>query len=419
MSRRQLPRHRKRSRANKPAVRPAAVAVAEAAQPQPAAVAEAAQPDLDGFKAELRLIGDRWQAEREDDLSLLLYTWSFLDPRGMWDDVLRMIRSQILAHGGPLRCEKSDVVQIRQRRLGDPLDPVAVPRPRLACPLEEDLRFEKRPIPCTLHVDPPKRGTYAALPEAVRAALEEIRWREISPCKTILESSALDEIFLDRGPAPEVAPSLTLPERAARLLSMDQAHLSADDLRSQLGFLLDSGRFTRTERFLLLERHLYTPDRGWISCRDDEQRTSFYLRPGDGEDDLDAEGNNRWWEIEKRKDTLICPLQHRALLGDRTVPCAYALERQAESDLIEAARINPPPEGRPEGELPQSWTTPDQAPGQEGDLVRRLRILPCHIVGRLLSLELPAALARRLIAVRSEEERRLASPAQQEAGWPG
>lgn len=222
------------------------------------------------------------------------------------------------------------------------------------------------------------------------------------PCRAIVQEWAVHEVVF--GPYGFFRDAVQDPQellaQRERLLSADQTHLRADDLRAQLRFLYDSGRLTSVEVDGILMHGHYATDRGWLSCRDDEERTQF-----SGEDDDDT-------------PRIICPLQHRALLGDRTVPCAQALEHEQDSDLAEEARGAPPPRDRPQGELPRSWSAPEEEPGNEGDIVRRLRILPCHVVGRILAMELPALMAR----LRDEggpERKETSGSAVVEADWEG
>jgi hypothetical protein len=356
-------------------------------------------------------------------LRRLLRGWSALQPLtggSVEDSLLRMLRAQIFSDGTE-RCHRKDFVQIRQRHLGDPLDPVAQPRSQLMCPLHE-AALDGRLSPCPLHKDARGRlmedGIAAILRAGRRAAGQAVSRASLKsafallddndedgvPCLAIVQERAVHEVVFgpDGFSWGAVQDPQGLLAQRERLLAADQVHLSADDLRAQLRFLYDSGRLTSGEADEILMRGHYATDRGWLSCRDDEERTQF-SGEGDSYDD---------------RSRTLCPLQHRALLGDRTVPCAQALEHAQDSDLAGEARDAPPPRYRPKGELPRSWSAPEEEPGNEGDIVRRLRILPCHVVGRLLAMELPAVMAR----LRDEggpERKETSGSAAVEADWEG
>lgn len=426
MSRRQLPRHKKQSRTNKPVSKPAAQA-AQSAQPAPQPTPSPAPPGLEDpevLRARVRALATQIREDNRAALRRLLRGWSTLQSlagASVEDSLLRMLRSQIF-NNGTERCHREDIVQIRQPPLGEPLDPVTHPRSQLMCPLHE-AALDGRLSPCPLHKHKEARGRLmengiaTILRAGRRAAGQAVSRASLKsafallddndedgvPCVAILHERAVHEVVF--GPGGSFRDAVQDPQALlvlrARLLSADQAHLRADDLRAQLQFLHDSGRLTSGEAEEILLRGHYATDLEWLSCWDDGDRTQF-----SGCDD----------SYDDRSRT-ICPLQHRALLGDRTVPCAQALEQKQDRVLAEEVRGAPPPRDRPQGELPRSWSAPEEGPGQEGDIVRRLHILPCHAMGRLLAMELPAVMAR----LRDEggPERKETSGSAVEVDWEG
>jgi hypothetical protein len=137
-----------------------------------------------------------------------------------------------------------------------------------------------------------------------------------------------------------------------------------------LRLLVRSGRLSEAEVREMVEHLVLVLDSDWLPCRDDPQR-----------DQMPVSQPARAPKVPPAR--YRCPLQVRALLGDPTVPCAEALSVHPPESLVrEVRRRYPAGAGnRRRPDLVPYWTGEADRPGGPEDVVRRLGLRPCHLLG--------------------------------------
>ncbi len=367
-------------------------------------------------------------ASAREALYMLMRTGSFSE-----QDLQMMFRAQALAadcddhpcEEGPSEDEDESPSRSEgQLRFRVPLDPAPLARNRLLCPLYERGRKGDPLVPCywaqcanpaVQKMGPLKEAPFLPgdLPadrrEAINYFFQPGVASYLSPCRALhkltahhlaREVPAPGPLYqVTTRPSPQVpAPPPECGDMELRRLLKQRETALADEARLEaaqeyqrrrlLLYLCDTGRLTSGDLSTMADRMAMVTDTGWLPCRDDPRRTAWFSSArqdaANETDDEEMDGTplRRY----------LCPLQERAKLGDRTVPCVEAQEvapvpamiaeeraytRRAQAEM-KAEGITPRADPVP----PRSWVGPEDAPGGPGDIVKRLNIRPCYLFGR-------------------------------------
>jgi hypothetical protein len=338
--------------------------------------------ELRRIEAELSTLMERQRGGYRSSLAILMATGAFTR-----EDLQMMFRGQAIApEFGGHPCQQYgagdisnlEVPELRrtfQRRFLGALDPVARPRNRLHCPLYERGRKGDPLVPCRFAQEANPNITFegprlkeapllpADLPEHQRAAINY--FFEVSedylPCKVLqamtqydltreLESPGpLFQVRLAKVPPAPVPPpdqgdNLQLRRFLASRQQLLEGHarVAADEeqqRRDLLRFLVQTGRLTRSDLVNMTYDLVMVTDTGWLPCRDDPWRTHWEPPDLDRVDDDDDDDDDKE-EVDVHPQRYRCPLQVRAMCGDKTVPCSEAQNIVPVKEMVEMTRAH-------------------------------------------------------------------------------